>query len=33
MGGHGLYSLGSGKAKVVGCCEKGDEHMGFIKCT
>jgi len=33
MGVHGLYSLGSGKGKVAGCCEKGDEHLGFIKYT
>jgi hypothetical protein len=33
MGVRGLYSLGSGKGKVAGCCENGDEHLGFIKCT
>jgi len=33
MGVHGLYSVGSGKRKIAGCCEKGDEHLGFIKCT
>ena len=26
-----LCSLGPGKGKVAGCCENGDEHLGFIK--
>jgi hypothetical protein len=33
MGVRRLYSFGSGKGKVAGCCEKGDEHLGFIKFT
>ena len=31
-GGHGLDSSGSGQGQVAGCCECGNELLGFMKC-
>jgi hypothetical protein len=31
-GGHGLDSSGSKWGQVLGCCECGNEPLGFIKC-
>jgi hypothetical protein len=28
----GLDSSGSGKGQVAGCCKRGNEHSGSIKC-
>jgi len=32
MGEGGLESRGSGKVRVAGCCEKGDEPSSSVKC-
>jgi hypothetical protein len=31
MGGHGLDSPGSEQRPVLGCCERGNETLGYIK--
>ena len=28
----GQDCYGSGQGQLAGCCENGDEHLGFIKC-
>jgi len=30
--GHGLDCSGSGEGQVFGCCERGNERSGCIKC-